>query len=442
MNYKTEQLLPLTDNSKHNAIIGTRHSISQLLNSLESLMNNMIDSILHNPLFSTLEATWTGIQRQLLLANNSPNVLVKLFQLSQSELANYVKNRSLTHDHIHHVIFDQEFNMAGGHPYSLLIADFYFSYKDDDMDSLSYLSKLAAQAFCPVITAASPSLLNLQHWHELRNQSSIHYLTQMDTHIKWRQLREQPQSQFLFLTAPAFLGRHIYHRAEASFKYSHQEHIETDADYCWVNSAYAQSQCIMDAFLKYGWCTAIRGKENGGLISQLPLTHTLHATQALLSDSEEHELSKLGIITLCHYKNTDYAVIFASDSVFQPPNYDTEEATQNAKIASRLPYIIATSRFAHYLKVMARDKIGSFLEKNDLEQWLNRWISQYVNSNAGSKSSLKARFPLAAARVSLEENPESPGHYHAVIHMKPWLLLEELSASLRLVTSLPKGKNS
>ena len=204
---------------------------------------------------------------------------------------------------------------------------------------------------------------------------------------------------------------------------------------------------ITEAFAKYGWCTAIRGREGGGTVSGLP-THVFMdetgaadmkcPTEIALTDRRGAELDKLGFLPLCHYKNEDYAVFFGGQTAQKPKKYDKPEATANAEISARLPYIMASSRIAHYLKVMARDKIGSFLEVKDCEDWLNRWIKTYVNGNANAGQEMKARFPLAEARVQVSEVPGKPGSYNAVAHLRPWLQFEELTTSLRMVARIPQ----
>lgn len=429
-----------TCNQLYNSLTTTRNSsIVSVIDDIDSYLQCSIDTILHHPQFQQLEASWIGISQQLETIKDNPAVTLKLMQLTKTELYHETQqSRTYEHSKLYNSIYSKEFNTPGGQPYSILIADYSFDASDDDIDILTYLSQIGHAALCPIISAASSQLFNLDNWSAIHQQHSLSQIPQLASHIRWSTLRKHDYSKFIFLTAPAYLGRRIYTKSTNNVQYSHQEHIQHMSHYCWVNSAYAQARCIINAYLQHGWCTAIRGKENGGAIYNLPLTHSLKATQALLTDSQEHELSKLGIIPLCHYKNTNYAVIFASESVHLAAEYDSIDATQNSRISARLPYILATSRFAHYLKIIARDKIGSFMEKDDLEIWLNRWISQYVNSNARSKSLLKARFPLADASITLEDDNDNPGHYHAIIHLKPWLLLEELSASLRLVTKLPK----
>jgi type VI secretion system protein ImpC len=217
--------------------------------------------------------------------------------------------------------------------------------------------------------------------------------------------------------------------------------------YCWSNAAYVMGARLTDAFAKYGFCTAIRGAEAGGKVENLP-AHTFTSddgdldtkcpTEIGITDRREFELSNQGFLPLCHYKNTDYAVFFGGQTVQKPKKYDRPEATANAAISARLPYIMATSRFAHYLKVMARDKIGSFMEASNVETWLNRWIQNYVNPNVDAGHEMKARFPLREAKVEVKEIPGKPGSYNAVAYLRPWLQMEELTTSLRMVASIPQ----
>jgi type VI secretion system protein ImpC len=204
---------------------------------------------------------------------------------------------------------------------------------------------------------------------------------------------------------------------------------------------------MTDSFAKSGFCVAIRGAEGGGKVENLP-AHIFTSddgdpdlkcpTEIGITDRREAELSKLGFLPLCHYKNTDYAVFFGAQSTQKPKKYDRPEATANAAISARLPYIMATSRIAHYLKVMARDKIGSFMEAADCEAWLNRWIKNYVNSNPNASQDMKAKYPLAEAKVQVKEIPGKPGSYNAVAWLRPWLQFEELTTSLRMVARIPQ----
>jgi type VI secretion system protein ImpC len=236
-------------------------------------------------------------------------------------------------------------------------------------------------------------------------------------------------------------------------EFAFDEMIDTDGNqlphenYCWMNASYVLGARLTNAFSIHGWCTAIRGAENGGKVEDLPM-HVFSSddgdldvkcpTEIGITDRRDGELGKLGFLPLCHYKNTDYAVFFGAQAVNKPKVYDRPEATSNAAISSRLPYIMATSRFAHYLKVMGRDKVGSFMEAKDCEIWLNRWIAGYVNANDDAGEEMRAKFPLRDAKVTVQEVAGKPGAYNAVAWLRPWLQMEELTTSLRMVARIPE----
>jgi type VI secretion system protein ImpC len=276
-------------------------------------------------------------------------------------------------------------------------------------------------------------------------------------YIKWRSYRDSEDARFVTLTMPRTLARLPYGAATKPVEEFAYEEVELDKkgqpksvshdDYCWMNAAYVLGTRLTDAFAKNGWCTAIRGVENGGKVEGLPV-HVFRSddgdldvkcpTEVGITDRREKELSDLGFLPLVHFKNTDYSVFFGAQTTQKPKKYDAPNATANAAISARLPYIMATSRIAHYLKVIARDKIGSFMEVTDCQDFLNRWIMQYVCADEKPSAEMKAKYPLAEARIEVQEVPGAPGSYHAVAHLRPWLQMEELTTSLRLVAKIPK----
>ncbi|MEE8468345.1 MAG: type VI secretion system contractile sheath large subunit, partial [Planctomycetota bacterium] len=276
-------------------------------------------------------------------------------------------------------------------------------------------------------------------------------------YTQWRSFRESEDSRFVTMVMPRVLSRLPYGASTKPIEAFAFEEVNTEgkgtedsmdhSEYCWMNAAYVMGTTLTAAFSEHGWCTAIRGAEGGGKVEGLP-AHTFLSdegdidlkcpTEIAITDRREAELSKIGFLPLCHYKNTDYAVFFGAQTSQKPKKYDTPDATANAAISARLPYMMATSRFAHYLKVMARDKIGSFMEANDCENWLNNWIQNYVNGNPDSGQSMKAKYPLAEARIEVKEIPGEPGSYNAVAYLRPWLQMEELTASMRLVAKIPQ----
>src|SRR5262252_5338324 len=321
---------------------------------------------------------------------------------------------------------------------------------------LRLVSNVAAAAFAPFISAAGAGMFGFDNWPELAKPRDLAKIFESQDYVKWRSFRDSEDSRFVSLVLPRTLARLPYGAATKAideFAYEEAPYDEAGAaksmqhgEYCWMNAAYAMGARLTDAFAQYGFCTAIRGAEGGGKVENLPY-HVFTSddgdldakcpTEIAITDRREFELSNLGFLPLCHYKNTDYSVFFGAQTTQKPKKYDRPAATANAAISARLPYMMASSRFAHYLKVMARDKIGSFMEAGDCERWLNRWIMNYVNGNENAGQEMKARFPLREAKVEVREIPGKPGSYNAVAYLRPWLQMEELTTSLRMVARIP-----
>jgi type VI secretion system protein ImpC len=355
-------------------------------------------------------------------------------------------------------IYEAEFGTPGGEPYGCLVGDYEFSNHPEDVETLSLISNVAAAGFCPFVSAAGSSLFGFDEWTELSKPRDLEKVFESLEYTKWRSFRDSDDSRFVTLTMPRVLARLPYGEATKPVEEFCYEEFELDLesgrakvadhdDYCWMNAAYVMATNMGQAFSKYGFCTAIRGAEGGGKVEGLP-AHVFTSddgdpdlkcpTEIGITDRREAELSKLGFLPLCHYKHTDYAVFFGAQSCQKPKIMSNHDATANAAISARLPYLMATSRFAHYLKVMARDKIGSFMEAEDVESWLNRWILSFVNASEGGGQEIRAKYPLADAKVEVKEIPGQPGSYNAVAWLRPWLQMEELTASLRLVAKIPK----
>jgi type VI secretion system protein ImpC len=337
-----------------------------------------------------------------------------------------------------------------------MIGDFEFSNHPEDVDLLAKMSQVSAAGFCPFVSAASPKMLGMDSFSELSKPRDLEKIFLDETYTKWRSFRDSDDARFVVLTMPRSLSRLPYGKNTKVVEEFDFEEVELDEKgdakpvphdhYSWMNTAYVMGARLTDAFAKFGWCTAIRGAENGGKVEGLP-AHVFTAddgdkslkcpTEIAITDRREAELSKLGFLPLCHYKNTDYAVFFGAQTAQKAKKFDRPEATANAAISARLPYIMATSRIAHFLKVIARDKIGSFMERQDCEEWLRRWIANYVSSDPHPSDDVKARYPLAEAEIKVEEIPGSPGSYNAVAWLRPWLQLEELTTSLRMVAKIP-----
>lgn len=433
-------------------------TINQAIKAIDVAVSKQLNAVIHHPSFLKLEGTWRGLNYLVMNSETSVNLKIKVFNVAKKDLFKDVdKAVEFDQSQIFKKLYENEFGSPGGEPYGSLIGDYEFTNHPEDIELLSKMSNVAAASFCPFVTSAEPKLFGFDSWNELSKPRDLEKIFDTVEYAKWRSFRDSDDSRFVTLTMPRTLARLPYGAATKPVEAFGYEEAPYDAagkpkamghdDYCWMSSAYVMGTKMTDAFSKYGWCVAIRGAEGGGKVEGLP-THVSISddgdsdmkcpTEISVTDRREAELSKLGFLPLCHYKNTDYSVFFGAQTAQKPKKYDKPEATANAAISARLPYIMASSRIAHYLKVMARDKIGSFMESKDCEDWLNKWIKQYVNSNPNAGQETKAKYPLAEARVQVMEIPGKPGSYNAVAHLRPWLQFEELTTSLRMVARIPQ----
>ncbi len=434
-------------------------TINAAIEAIDKTMSSQLTAIMHDEKFQKLEGSWRGLNHLVMNSETSTQLKIRVLNINQKEL---VKDLSTASEFDQSVIFkkiyESEFGIAGGEPYAALIGDYEFSSHPDDVDLLTNMSNIAAAGFCPFISAAGPSMFGFDSYTELSKPRDLEKIFDSAEYIAWRSFRKSEDSRFVTLTMPRVLARLPYGEATKpieAFNYEEANrniegtHLEGGhEEYCWMNAAYTMGTTITKSYAENGWCTSIRGAESGGKVEGLP-SHVFVSddgdldqkcpTEIGITDRREAELSKLGFLPLCHYKNTDYAVFFGAQTTQIPKIYDNPDATANAAISARLPYIMATSRVAHYLKIMARDKVGSFLEATEAEAWLNNWIAQYVNSNEEAGPESKAKYPFADARVEVKEIPGQPGAYNAVAWMRPWLQMEELTASLRLVAKIPSS---
>ncbi|MGO2373568.1 MAG: type VI secretion system contractile sheath large subunit [Pseudoalteromonas prydzensis] len=434
-------------------------TFNEAIQLIDQKISKQLSVVMHSDEFQKLEGSWRGLHHLVMNSDTSATLKIRVLNMKKKELhKDLSKAVEFDQSQTFKKIYEAEFGTPGGEPYGTIVGDFEFTNHPEDVETLSLMSNVAAAGFCPFIAASSPSLFGFDNWEELTKPRDLEKVFESLEYTKWRSFRDSDDSRFVSLTMPRFLSRLPYGAASKPVEeFNYEEFVvessdgrSTSADnseYCWSNAAYAMATNMAKAFSQYGLCTVIRGAEGGGKVEGLP-THIFTSddgdpdlkcpTEIGITDRREAELSKLGFLPLCHYKNTDYAVFFGGQSCQKPQIYSTPDATANAAISARLPYLMATSRFAHYLKVMARDKIGSFMEAEDVESWLNRWILSYVNATEGGGQDIRARYPLADAKVSVKEIPGQPGAYNAVAWLRPWLQMEELTSSLRLVAKIPE----
>jgi type VI secretion system protein ImpC len=456
-----ELLKALTEEANKGTVTFSKNftvTMRRAIDALDEKLSKQLAAIMHAPKFKTLEGTWRGLHYFVSNTETGKDIRIRVLNASKKELARDL-SRAIDFDQsaLFKKIYENEFGTPGGEPYGALIGDYYFDNSQDDIELLRNISSVSAAAFAPFVGAASPKMFGFETFEDLSKPRDLaDKFTSLD-YAKWRGFRDTEDSRFVSLAMPRMLARQPYGEATRKIDEFNFEEAPYDAnghpkpmkhdDYCWMNAAYAMGARMTSAFFDYGWCTTIRGAEGGGKVTNLP-THIFMSddgdlseqcpTEIAITSRREKELSDLGFLPLCHYKNTDYAVFFGAQTTQRPKKYDRPEATENAAISARLPYIMATSRFAHYLKVMARDKIGSFMEVDDCGRWLNRWINNYVNVAEGSGQEIRAKYPLREAKVEVTQIPGSPGSYNAVAYLRPWLQMEELTASLRLVARIPQ----
>lgn len=428
-------------------------SIDQAVAQIDQLLSAQLNEIMHRPEFQKLESTWRGLFYLVDSSETGEALSIRVLNASKKDLlADLTKAVEFDQSGLFKKIYEDEFGMPGGKPFGALIGDFEFGKHPQDFLLLEKLSNVAAAAFAPFISAAGPSLFGMDSYTELQQPRDLAMIFQGAEYIKWRSFRDSEDSRYVGLTLPRVLGRLPYGEETdpvEAFRFEEDVTGKEHDKYLWMNAAWAMGARITDAFAKYGWTAAIRGREGGGVVEGLPV-HTFPTddgdiaakcpAEIGITDRREAELDKLGFIPLSHYKDTDYAVFMGARSCQKAKKYNTDQATANAEISTLLPYQLACARFAHYLKMICRDKIGSFMERKDVEDYLTTWIANYVLLDDKASQDQKAKFPLREARVEVTENKARPGSYNAVFYLRPHFQLEELTMSLRLVSEVPKKK--
>jgi type VI secretion system protein ImpC len=430
-------------------------TLTRAIEAIDAKISHQLAAIMQSEKFSKLEGSWRGLQHLVRNSNTGSNLKIRVLNASKRDLGrDLAKAVEFDQSRLFKSIYEDEFGTPGGEPIGALIGDYEWDNSFEDIEALQGLSQVSAASFAPFISAASPRLFGFDDYRELSKPRDLAKIFESSEYTKWRAFRDSDDSRFVTLTMPRVLARVPYGpetRRIEEFDYDESIAFEggriPHENFTWMNAAYAMAGRLTDSFSQSGFCTAIRGAENGGKVEDLP-TYLFSTdqgdrdmqcpTEIGITDRRDAELGHLGFLPLCHYKNTDYAVFFGAQTVKKPEKYDRPEATANAAISARLPYMMATSRFAHYLKVIGRDKIGSFAERDDVEDWLNRWINNYVNANDSAGPEQRAKYPLRDAKVTVEEVAGRPGSYNAVAWLRPWLQMEELTTALRMVARIPE----
>ena len=431
-------------------------SIKAIIAKLDQKLTEQINLILHHDDFQKLEGAWRGLHYLVNNTETDEMLKIRVLNISKNDLGKTLKKFKGTawdQSPLFKSVYEFEYGQFGGEPFGCLVGDYYFDQSPADVELLGEMAKTAAAAHCPFIAGASPTVMGMGSWQELANPRDLTKIFTTPEYAAWRSLRESEDSRYVGLAMPRFLARLPYGAKTDPVEAFDFEEDTTGADhsrYAWANSAYAMASNITRSFKMYGWCSRIRGVESGGAVEGLPV-HTFPTddggvdmkcpTEIAISDRREAELAKNGFMPLLHRKNSDFAAFIGAQSLQKPAEYDDPDATANANLAARLPYMFACCRFAHYLKCIVRDKIGSFKERSDMHRWLNNWIMNYVDGDpANSSETTKAQKPLAAAEVVVEEVEGNPGYYSSKFFLRPHYQLEGLTVSLRLVSKLPSLK--
>ena len=431
-------------------------TIEAILAEIDRKLSEQINLILHHPEFLQIESAWRGLQHLVFNTETDDKLKIRFLDISKDDMRRTVRrHRGVAWDQspVFKRIYEEEYGQLGGEPYGCLVADYYFDHSPADVELLGAMARIAAAAHAPFIAGASPYLLGMESWQELANPRDLARITANLEHATWAALRDTDDARYVGLAMPRFLARLPYgartHPVD-EFDFEEQTDGADHRNFVWTNAAYAMAVNINRSFKRYGWCTMIRGVESGGTVENLPC-HAFPTddggvdikcpTEIAISDRRESELARAGLMPLVHRKNTGHAAFIGAQSIQKPQAYTDADATANAQLAARLPYLFASTRFAHYLKCIVRDKVGSFAEREDMQRWLNEWIMSYVDADpVNSSQETKARRPLAAAEVVVEEVEGDPGFYSAKFFLRPHFQLEGLTVSLRLVTRLPSLK--
>lgn len=432
-------------------------TIDAILAKLDKKLSDQINEIMHDEEFQKLESSWRGLAYTVNNSETDSTLRVKVMNASKSELQSEMRRypgAKWDKSPLFQKVYEQEFGTLGGKPYGALIGDYYFGMGSGDVALLRDISKIAAAAHAPFISAAAPELLGMDSWNEIGTPPDLSEIFDTPDYAAWNGLRDSENSRYLALTAPRVLSREPYGQDGTSvveeFNFEEETDGHTGEKYAWMNAAHAMAVNINRAHKEHGWTVQIRGVNSGGEVLNLP-THNFDTgdgsqdlkcpTEVSITDRREGELSAAGLMGLIHRKHTDKAAFIGAQSLYRPKKFADELATASDAMSARIPYIFAVSRFSHYLKCMVRDKIGQSPDRIQLERDLQTWINKYVSGNPESASEKeKAKKPLAGAKVEVIEDEENPGYYVGKFFLKPHFQLEGMDIGMSLVSKLSGKK--
>lgn len=431
----------------------TEAMLNARIAAIDQAVSNQLNEIMHAEPLQRMEASWRGLQYFVFQTETSPMLKIKVMNITKKELLKDLRNATeFDQSAIFKKVHDEGYGVLGGQPFGALVGDYEFGRHPEDMATLEKMSNVAAASHAPFVAAATPKMFNWDSFTELSGPRDLAKIFDNDAYLPWKTFRESEDSRYIALTLPHILLRLPYGRETRPVEeFDFEESVDgrDHGKYLWGNSAYAFASRVTNAFARHEWCAAIRGVEGGGLVEGLP-THVFATddgdiavkcpTEVAITDRRENEFSRLGFIPLCYYKGTDRAAFLGAQSCQKPVAYLNDDANANARLSAQLQYTFAITRFAHFLKAMMRDKIGSFMSRENCERYLNEWISHYVLLDDAAGHEAKAKFPLREARIEVSEVAGKPGVYNAIAYLRPHFQLDELTVSLRLVARLPESR--
>ena len=434
-------------------VVGT---IKAIIAELDHKLTEQVNQIIHGERFQQVEGAWRGLHYLITNTETDEMLMIRVMNVSKKDLSRTLKKfKGVAWDQspLFKKLYEEEYGQLGGIPYGCLVGDYYFDHTPPDVELVGQIAQIAAASHAPFIAGAGSALFGMDSWQELSNPRDLAKIFSTPDYAAWRSLREAADSRYVGFAMPRFLSRLPYGAKTSpveEFDFEEETGSGIHNKYTWANAAYAMAVNINRSFKLYGWCSSIRGVESGGSVEGLPV-HTFPSddggvdmkcpTEIAISDRREKELADAGLMPIIHRKNTDVAAFIGAQSLQKPTEYTDPDATSNARLSARLPYLFACCRFAHYLKCMVRDKVGSFKERADMERYLSDWIKGYVLGNPeNAGDTLKAQKPLAGAEVKVDEVEGNPGYYSARFYLRPHYQLEGVNVTLSLVSRLPSQK--
>jgi type VI secretion system ImpC/EvpB family protein len=440
---------------------------------IDSLLTDQVNAVIHHPAFQKLEASWRGLWYLTEKLPDDKSVLVRVLNVSWGELTQDMEQASeFDQSQLFRKVYEEEFGHAGGKPFGVLLGDYEIrrgpgeDYPYDDPETLSKVAGVAAAAFAPFVAAVHPSFFGLDSFTELEQPIDLERVFDQVDYLTWRRLRDSPDARFVGLTLPRVLMRLPYGRSwrpGESFLYREEVEGPDRSKYLWGNAAYAFGGVLIRSFANSSWLADIRGvrqaterdgtrtcQDGGGLVTGLPAHSfstdregvvTKCSTEVIITDSLEKELGELGFIPICHCYDTKYSAFYGSQSVQAPRTFTDPKATANARLSSMLQYMLCTSRFAHYIKVISRDLVGAMTGPEDCQARLHEWLRDYVTGNDNAGPEARAKHPLREAKVEVKADPNNPGGYSCVVYLRPHFELDQMFTSVRLTTDLAPGRS-